>query len=575
MPRASIAYSVFVLFTVLLCSASAQWSTTPFAFGGASTFSLKNDNSAPRLSDNSFTVSKDGSDRYSGVVDFVIPTLGQNEYYYIAKIQIPVLSVTSFTGSSLRINIRPVGSFDLETVTYDSLERLSDPIDQSGIVSSNIVVSLDVTLALEDNIRTFEIALVGGGASAEVILGVPSLVLEYPSWRFEPIESGCVTVETPVPGVAAPGIVSRECQGTGSQADIFWYQHGAPSFADMFDDMPAFMQVYGLVVLPNLPGNGRSGDIIMDATTANRPWGELVSEAMTEWARIRNFTNIHITGQDYGAPTAVDVADKLISEGRIASWGMAEGVSMDQLLCPSNDGSDGCYTDGGMMPLNPNGSENEFMDLCFGQNIAGIVGTMTEGLRCADYMLGQNWFDNIFLLFDPIVRTFAAQINPVNASATYLAYPSFIFPGGENVYKLLSAKKRSDAFYAAKYCNGVPCAQAQATQGQQYWPRTLNTHGRPAGPHNIWNTEFNLRARASMESGNLSTVPGVFHCLDDLGFVTISNCVPAHVELAKSRYPSLSVNYIGGGMGHFFTEEGFNGAYSLARSQADVLQLSA
>ena len=53
---------------------------------------------------------------------------------------------------------------------------------------------------------------------------------------------------------------------------------------------------------------------------------------------------------------------------------------------------------------------------------------------------------------------------------------------------------------------------------------------------------------------------------------TITIC---NANLAQDRCPSLTVNYFGGNMGHFFMEGGFNGAYSLSRSQADVLQLTA
>lgn len=546
---------VLALVCCVLALATATSNLSLYSFPASAMLSFASDDSAGSIETASFIVSKDASDRISAVTAF--SGIGSNEYFYRADLQVPVLSSTSFS-AHVRVGVVPLGDLDAATV-YSTLPRLaSEAIAQAPANEVGNKIVFDVTAALEAGARAFELVIVGGGASANVVLGVPELQLAYPAWSVEPVESGCQLVNTPVAGVAAPGIVSRECPNQSSSDAVFLYIHGAPSTDDMWDDVAPYMQQFGQVIMVNLPGNSKSGEITGDLTT--NQWGALVSDALVAWVHARDLTNLHIAGQDFGGPLAMDLADRLAPEGRVASLNLVEAVSTDQILCPA-DGTDGCFTDGSAPAIDfYTGEVNPFFPACFGRNEFG----------CADDILGDNWFSNQTLFFAPKVAQYGALIG---GAPVLLAYP---FPGAclDNVYELLTTSCHGPAFYDAKYCNGQPCATSPATQGQKYWPRTLYTHGEVAGQHNPWTRDLNLRIRASLESGALAAVPTIVHCADFVFFKTIVTCGEAHAAWAEGHYANVTVNRFGGNMGHFFAEDGFNGAYSFARSQQDALQLA-
>lgn len=494
-------------------------------------------------------VSKDSNDRTSAVIAFTTSSISPNEYFFKGNIEVIVLSSTS-NNNRVRVGVVPLGSFNVEEDTYDTLDRLTEEdFSQTLSNESGNKIVLDVTDALDAGVRAFELRIIGGGASSEVVLGVPTLQLTYPAWRPDPVESGCGMVYTQVPGIASPGIASRECPGYGLVEINDLFINGAPSTDGMWDDIAPYIQEYANVIMVNPPGNGKSGKITGDLTTHR--WGDLVIDALAEWVRIRNFTNLHITGQDYGGPMAADLAHHIAPEGRVAHLHLVEAVSTDQILCPG-DGVDGCFTDGTPSDGNP------FIPACFGRNELG----------CADYILGYKWFANVSLVSDPQVYSYAAQLG---GSPVLIAYP---YPCLDSVYEILSTSCRSSThpdFYDEHYCNGQDCGTSPATQAMKYWPQCLYTHGEVPGFHNTWTRDFNLRIRKSLKSDNLSTIPATIHCADYIDFKTIVQCRESHAEWAEEYYPNVRVNRFGGNIGHFIGEDGFNGAYSFSRSKKDAV----
>lgn len=529
--------------------AASEQELTSFPFVPSTIWRVTSDNSVPSFVSNPFFVSKSQEERTSVVIIFDTEQISPNEYFFHGQIEALVGSSESLN-DLVRIGIIPLGDIeDMTTVTFDTLPRLEEEASAQTLAneSGNKIV-FDVVDALGAGVRAFELVIIGGGTTASVALSSPQLVLEYPTWRAEPVDTGCLRVETPIPNMAAPGMVTIECPDQGNTGEVFLYLHGAPTAHTLYNDMPVFMQPFGKVILLNLPGNIESGDI----ESLNGPWAANVISLIVEWVHIRNLTNIRIMGQDFGGPTATDVAHILAPEGRILSLDLAEAVGTDVLMCP--DDSTDCFIDGDA----PRG--NDFSPNCFGRNIDG----------CGDVITGRNWFTNQSLASDPEIHAYAD--NPeIGGTFTAIAYPA---PCVNHVYNLLNKKCREDAYWDEYYCGGQPCSQAPPTQGQRYWPQSLYTHGFPTGEHNIWTKEFYLRARESMKFGPLSTIAITVHCIDYSIFKTIVKCRASDRQWAESEYPTLTTKDFGGNMGHFFPEDGFNGAYSFARSQQDAYSLA-
>jgi hypothetical protein len=540
--------TLVAIFALIALAAAA---TEHYPFSATASYSLSSTGGVPVPSPASISLTKQANDRITGLISFDDIALGTNEYYDYVTLEFIILASSSNNGRAMA-GVIPVGSTDFETVTYDTLPRLDvESIDKSLANQVGNKIVLDVTSALEAKTRVFEIVIIGGGVDVSITLGEPILILHYPAWSWEPLTTNCQYIQTPVPGMTEPGVVSNECMGPGD--DLHLYVHGAPTTDNMWDDVAPYMLEHGSVIMVNLPGNIKSGKIIIDSNNVDRAWGSLIVEKLLDWIHIRDFRNIHLVGQDMGGPVSGLLGDALAQEGRLAHLGWAEAVSTDQILCESDE-TDGCFTDGSPSNGNP------FMTGCFALNMYG----------CADYILGYNWFKNASLVFDPTVYGFAAQIG---GSPVLISYP---FPTVENVYQILTTSYRPNGFYDDKYCDGTPCAVSPATQAETFWPRTLHTHGADVGQHSAWLRDANLAIRESLMNGALSTVPTTIYCADYIFFKTIVQCRESDVAWATgpNGYPNLAVNRFGGRMGHFFTEDGFSGAYSFARAQEESLGLT-
>lgn len=540
-------FAISIILVLLARCSADPIPTTHYVFSPASVWKLDQGSTALATRVNGpFTIHKDASSRSSAVVVLSTEDVSRSEKIFEATLD-ATITYSSSWNSKVRVGVIPVTAENIQDYTYESLPRQG-----TDVVSSNLAnevgnkISLDIADSLDDKVRAFELVVVGGGQNADIILNQVLFMLEYPSILSEPIDTGCQRVESSISILEAPGIVSVECF-VSADVRTKMLLNGAPTEDGMFRNTPLFLGDAFNVIMLNLPGNVKSGNVI-DLPGSGKPWGENVVDAVVEFIRTRDLWNIELVGHDYGS-LAADVAHILVPEGRVVSLALAEAVGMNEWLCPSDD-TPGCFTDGS----DPGPKPNPFM---------------TEGLACnalgiADDVTGNNWFCNQTLVSNYALHK---KIAAINGTGVFLSYPA---PYPIHVYEALNVKKHDPAFWNAHYCGGNNCNEMNATQAEVYWPRSLYSHDAPICDHNIWTKEFNLRIRQSMESGPLSTIPTTFYCLEYTPNKSIINCRADKVEWAASHYPNFRVHFFGGNMGHFFMDDGFNGAYSFARALQEV-----